>query len=445
MRSASEKVEGAMKNISQRDLFRAVGVGLFLLCSTGGANTQRSVGPVERGSIFMTPKQNDWSQVGIYVGNPKAVAAFKAMRPDAIKVAHGRIQHFCPKDENAWAVFPYSELKAYEEAEIAAGRDPIFVTATYQGKKRPVYFKWSLGSPKDGEAPKKPQAEWRQAVNVQDDRFVRFWVERYARKIWPKEIRNMWMGADECAFMYSLYGVLDDAGKFVSNVKWDRLFPQNNAEFLNGIETFFRKLKQTAPDVNVMCNLGSLEDWRKFPEVYADVPGIMSEDIVEFMKVDPKAYVRRRAYEILLIADWMAQRNRVALLRAIVPDSKEETLATVVSAYTLVRGENFFFAPQGPKAVDTVDIARLTAMQNALGKPTEPMQSEREPGTSNDGYRWYSRRCGNGLVFLNLTGKTKTVSLPASQTYYDRAGKRIRAITLDDVTGDYVLTRPPQG
>jgi hypothetical protein len=47
-----------------------------------------------------------------------------------------------------------------------------------------------------------------------------------------------------------------------------------------------------------------------------------------------------------------------------------------------------------------------------------------------------------GIVYLNLTGKTKSLALPTDQTYYDRSGQRVREITLDDLAGDYVLARP---
>lgn len=390
----------------------------------------------------MAPRHKDWTQFGVYVGSPKAIQIWKAMRPDAIKVAHGRIQHFCPKDENAWAFFPYGELKAYEAEEISAGRDAIFVTATYEGKKRPVYFKWSLGSPKDGETPKRHQTEWKQLVNVQDDRYVRFWAEHYAHKIMPSDIRNMWMGADDCAFMYSLYGVLDDEGKFVSNVKWDRPFPQNNDEFLRAVAAFFRKLKRTAPDIKVMCNLGSLQDWRKFPEVYADVPGIMNENIVWFLDIDVRDYVRAKVYQNMMWYTWAAEQKKVVLLRAVISNNDEQSVRTALMTYLLVRGDNFFFAPQGLKVMDIVDMNRVATLQSAIGKPIEKLQTQVDPGTQKEGFRLYTRRCQNGIVYLNMTGKRKTVPLPENQTYYDRFGQRIREITLNDLEGGFALTRP---
>ena len=83
------------------------------------------------------------------------------------------------------------------------------------------------------------------------------------------------------------------------------------------------------------------------------------------------------------------------------------------------------------------------AMQSAPGKPTGLMQSTRETRSPNEGYRLYSRRCERGIVYLNLTGKQKTVTLPEDGTYYNRSGSRVRTMTLEDMTGDYVLTQPP--
>jgi hypothetical protein len=440
---ASGKVEHEMTHEIGKGLIRWTGIGLIALVAAGAALSQRTVGPVERGSIYMTPRQKDWSKMGIYVGSPKAVAEFRSMRPDAIKVAHGRFQHFCPRDERAWAIFPYSELKAFEAEEVAAGRDPIFVTATYEGKKRPVYFKWSLGTLRE-DKPTAPEEQWRQAVNVQDNRYIRFWIEQYAQKLRKPDIPNVWIGSDECAFIYSLYGVIDDEGKFVPNVKWDRPFPQDEEAFLTGIKAFFRKLKQTAPEIKVMCNLGSLKDWRRFPEIYADVPGIMSEDITTFLNAEASSSVRAKAYQLLQWFVWAAEVKKVVLLRAQLAQNSEELVRTALMTYLLTRGENFFFAPQGLQAKDIVDMGQVTAMQSALGKPAGTMQSTKEANTSGEGYRLYSRRCRNGIVYLNLTGKTKTIPLPEDGTYYNHSGQRVREITLDDLTGDYALTRPTE-
>ena len=69
------------------------------------------------------------------------------------------------------------------------------------------------------------------------------------------------------------------------------------------------------------------------------------------------------------------------------------------------------------------------------------MTEVREPNTPNDGFQLYSRRCQNGIVYLNLTGKQKVITLPTDAVYTDRSGQRVQTLTLDDLSGDYVLCR----
>ncbi|MDW8206687.1 MAG: hypothetical protein RMJ43_02535 [Chloroherpetonaceae bacterium] len=391
----------------------------------------------------MTPRNNDWSSVGIYVGSPRSMAIFRAMRPEAIKVAHGRFQHFCPKDETAWAFFPYSALKEYEATEVAAGRAPLFVTATYAGRKRPVYFRWSLGVSGAGEKPTRPEQEWKQAVNVRDERYLTFWIERYARRLLPADLQNVWIGLDDCAVIYALYGVLDDEGRFVPGVPWDPPFPQNAEEWAQAYRSFFSRLQRMAPEIKVICNLASMDDWRRFPEVYVDAPGIMAEDIVHFLNTEPKAYVRAQVYHRLHWYLWAARQNKVALLRAIVARNEEARVRTATVTYLLVRGANFFFAPQGPRVADIVPFSQVERIQRDLGAPAGEMQSTPEDRGPNEGYCLYSRPYQNGIVFLNLTGKRKTIALPGDRVFYARSGQRVTQIVLDDLQGDYVLTHQP--
>jgi hypothetical protein len=362
------------------------------------------------------------------------------MTPEALKVAQGRFQHFAPGDEHNLAMFPYDELKAFEAKEVAAGRDPIFVTATYEGKKRPVYFFLGLGAPHAGSPPTRDQSHWVQAVNVHDDRFIDFWINQYARKVLPKDISNLWMGLDNCMFNYAAYGVLDDSGNYVPSVRWDKPFAQNQDEFLQSIEYFFRRIKSLAPDVHVMCNMDTMPDWSKFPEVYADVPGIMKENI---FYDDPRPAVRLKEYNEWTAIQWLAAKNRVALLRANVPEGDKERMVSALITYLIMRGPNFFFSPVVKKATYAIPPDEFMPARTALGDPVGPPQSQKEPGGKNDGYRLYWRRCANGLVYLNQTGKTLDIKLPTDRTYYSRAGRPVTSLQVSDLKGDYVLTSPP--
>ena len=140
---------------------------LFLLTAapsraqTPAGEFPRTVCPIERGSLMVYPFDNDYSKIGIQVIPALAVDRLKTMRPDAIKVRHGRFNHFCALDETTFAYFPYKQFCAFSEGEIAAGRPGLFVTAGGQ----PVYCRQSW--PKN--RPNEPE-HWARAVNVRDDR-----------------------------------------------------------------------------------------------------------------------------------------------------------------------------------------------------------------------------------------------------------------------------------
>src|SRR5579863_9141014 len=137
---------------------------------------------------------------------------FGEMRSDAIKAPHGHFQHFAPADPGD--DFPYAQLKSYEAAEVAAGRPPIFVTATYAGKKRPVYFEYSLGLDSSNR-PTSSSSGWQQAVNLYDDRMIRFYANVYVKNtLWAPHYSTYWAAADNCSFRYDNYGVIDDNGVY---------------------------------------------------------------------------------------------------------------------------------------------------------------------------------------------------------------------------------------
>ena len=290
------------------------------------------------------PTGFEWSDFGAYVGAPGS-AVFTKLSPHALKVVQGRFHVVKPSDDVTWAWFPYSDLVQYEMQEVEAGRPPIFVKATYRGKRRPVYWSWSLGL-RDRKPTSSPQ-DWEQAVNVQDDRFIRFWYEQYVRGTLSRKqltplTADYWIGLDECAFNWGLYGVIDDSGDFVAGVPWDPPFPGNEDEYLNSVMAFFRKLKQIAPNLRVMTNVGSLRDWTRFSSVFAEVPGLMLEDIY-----DPNGalYARNSKYGLFSGLSWFGSQGRIGILRAMVGPNLVQ-IRTAATTYLLLKGPNFFFAPQ---------------------------------------------------------------------------------------------------
>jgi hypothetical protein len=77
-------------------------------------------------------------------------------------------------------------------------------------------------------------------------------------------------------------------------------------------------------------------------------------------------------------------------------------------------------------------------MKNDLGLPVADPVDQQARGQSDPGYRLYSRQTQGGIVYLNYTGSTQTITLPAGQTYYDHSGTAVTSLTIPELTGDYV-------
>lgn len=405
------------------------------------ADTERAVIDNERGLIFGEPHDGDWSNVGLYLGLPVYGATFKAMAPEAIKIAQGRFHHFSPMDDHQHAYFPVAQLRAYQGREVAAGRPPLFVTATHEGQPRPVYFLWSLRINERTGVPEAPPREWMQAVNVADERFIRFWIDEYARKVMQQDrLPNTWVGLDNCAFQYPLYGVLDRAGRFRAGVPWDAPFARDEGQLLDSVKHFFRRVREIAPDLRLICNAGDLTDHTRFPDLYADIAGIVEEDLLYYYK--PATSFRRELHRRHRNAAWLASAGKVGVLsfHSLERDGTlGERLRTAYVHYLILHGANFFFAPQFD--VPEVPPTLYREMRAALGLPTGPVTSERAAGGS-DGHRLYSRPTEGGLVFLNWSGATRRIELPPGRVHYDRSGRPVTHLTVPDLAGDYVLGSP---
>lgn len=394
----------------------------------------RAVLDEERGFCFGYAR--NWAEAGAYVGLPQN-GFFAQMRPEAIKAPHGRFQHFTPLDDGALAYFPYGELKAWETRELAAGRQPFFVTADYQGRKRPVIFAWSAGS-EFGEM---------EAVNFRDERYIEFWIQRYVREIlWPERAPNLWVGVDNGAWDYSLYGVLDDRGRFVPGVRWDAGFPQNQNEFLEALKHFLRRVKELAPDIRIILNGMHLPDAGRFAELWNDVDGIILEDFMggdESTEYGPDNWQRERFFDTFSRAGWAGAEGKVAVFQfRMAPAAPPQRLRTGYLAYLIFRGENSFFGPLYAHDNFEVPLEEYAALKDSLGAPVSEAIHSQAPGERSFGRRLYWRRCEGGIAYLNWTGQEQRVELPKDRLYYSRDGDRVPAITIPDRQGEYALTRP---
>ncbi len=388
----------------------------------------------ERGGIFTYPYNNDWAGMGAILFGALS-DNFSKMPPNGLKIKHARFHHFNTWDETGGHTgFPYSKLIALNNSEIAAGRPPVMVTATYQGKTRYVYFQSGY-----------PRGNNYQLADVADDRFIDFFVNEYVRKIaYPGQTTlgpADWIGSDNGMFSPSNYGVFDDSGNFVrfgsSGLVMNDPFWKTPAEYYEDIATFFRKIKAKYPDVKIMVNMGSMGDWSKFEQVYKDIPGVAHEDLFDLS--NGQVTNRDIMFDWWTRYKWFASQNKVALLRVRgIPDNNTDIIRTAYLAYLMVYGDNFFHNLQ-PASSDTTELNPIYAQQirNSVGDPIGEFSSSQESGRSR-GYRLYWRQTTKGMIYLNFTGSTKSVTLPTDKVYYNRNGNRVTSITISDGVGDYV-------
>ena len=322
---------------------KALFICLALLLPISNVQAQtRTVTDKEAASWFETPSF-PWTDLGAYIGSPQSTLA-----ADAIRGIMGHFDKFYPAEDGLADGFPYSKLRAYEAQQVAAGQPPIFITATYAGKSRPVYWGWSLFLVNN--KPTVPPDQWQYAVNVGDARFIHFWINQYiepmltAYQVWPSSGKSpyLWFQLDQCSFEYSLFGVLDDNGNYVAGVPWDAPFPANQAAYETGIETFFSQVKS----VGAQHQLGS--EYRQpgrshsLSKLFANVGGGLTEDIYGWSPA-PTAYTRNEWYtRIFQYFPWLGSQGRLAVTRADLPPGDPNALLDSFVVYSLIKGPELF-------------------------------------------------------------------------------------------------------
>lgn len=407
--------------------------------TVAGAQTQRTVSSSEIGSIFTTPNGFDWSQLGAYVGAPKS-ELFSYMAPTALKVVHTRFHVFKESDEWTWNYFPYSGFRIYEGTEIAAGRNPLFITAYYQGKTRQVVWKWSLGLQGTSLKPTADPSAWEYAVNVQDERFIRYWIT-YVNGLLQEysSMKNVWVGVDEAAFMPGLYGVIDDTGNFVQGVQWDSPFPQTPADYYKSIGYFFTRVKQLAPTFKIMPNSGGITDWTQFANTFGKAQGLMLEELNPETSAGDY-YVRSLQYNQLTNYASEAAKGYPMIFASVIPGSNQSRITDSTVMYLLMKGANTFYAPQIEGTYNALPPTAYQKIFQALGQPTGALKCQPASGkAASSGLCVYFREFQNGTVFLNWSGSSQKMPLPAGKQYRDSANRPVASVTLSDLRGSYVV------
>jgi len=409
----------------------------FLLLMRIGAQAQnRTVIDTELGSFFNTINGLPMSDWGAYLMVSSNYTGSR-LAPQAVKINYSRFVAFSPSDSSAWPYFPYAKLRSYEASEVAAGRPPIFMTATYRGKRRPLLFSWDLHLANN--RPTTPSSTWHYPVNVGDPRFVKFWINQYLRPILWKNVnttQNVWFGLDETAMTPAVFGVLDDSGNFVSSVQWDEPFPESPTEWMAAVKGFFDQAHQIAPEIRLMPNMGAISDPTRFSSILANVPGILYENFWD--GPSPVAYTRDKSIQAFANVSAWGTAGKVAMVRELVSQGTVSQLRTAFALYEIVKGPNFFFDPMYRSTINGVPPSAYQSWMALLGNPTGTYTSTPQSG-QRSGYNLYSRTFDGGIVYLNWTGVTKTITLP-SGTYYDPNGNRVTAISIPDGVGTFVST-----
>lgn len=379
----------------------------------------------ERGFYYVFPYNDEWSKVGAYIGLAH-YDSFEAMNQEAIRGIQGRFQHFHSQDENKYAYFPYAELKEYETDELNQNHPPLWITAKYKNQKKPVIFEWL-------------SKEKAQGVNFADERYINFFIKKYVRnKLQKNSYQNIWLGLDNCAFNYNLYGVFDEKNNFINNVKWEKPFPQNNQEFLQSVKHFFKRVKELAPDIKIICNEGSIADETQYNQIFANTDGVILEDFLGQIYNQDGNYARDKIYQIYLRMKNFAT-NKVQIYQPHTHD-RDELIHDMYLGYLIFGGENRFLSMDNDQSQE-IDPKRYIEIKNALGNPTSPATDQQEINKSK-GYRLYSRTYEGGIIYFNLTGKTQTIKLKSGQKYFDEDRRPVTSIVIKDKTAKYVVFSP---
>jgi len=416
--------------------FSIVTAGVALWVSVGGVSeAARTVSPNERGLYYALPSQcgtnyncTDWSGIGAYVGQFSSQTMWNSMDTASLKLGHGRFQHFASFDDWTEALFPYAQFAQYDASEVALGKPSLFVSATYQSVSRPVLWTWYGVTTSPYNTPGR-------AVNLKDDRFAQFWVNQYVHP-WMQKINrpNVVMLLDNCTFGYNLYGVKDNSGNFISGVTWNYPYAQDQTDFLNSINNFFIRVHQLDPNIRMVCNTDASSAPSSFLASFQNLDGISIESM-EYFYQGSDNWWRGTFYNQYLNASWMGNAGKIGLMIWQTP-TDTFSLRRAYMHYLMVRGDNFFFAPKNGNS--EVPPSYYATMKNSLGLPTGPTVVAQEPGRTA-GYVVYSRQTTGGIAYLNWSGVTKTITLPAGTQFLNSAGQSVTQITIPDMSGDYVL------
>jgi chitodextrinase len=389
----------------------------------------RTVIDNERLSWYSTQYDNN---LGMYLNTVSYTYA--TLNAETLKAPHGYFQHHNVNPSLYGDSFPVQLLRDYEAYEKSNGRDPIWVTATYNGIKYPVYYSLFRDDP-----------NWRyQAVNLGDDRYVKFFIHEYVyNTAWPANVPNMFISSDTCIFDYPLhYGIIDNAGVWRNGIAWDSPFPSTDNAYLDSIKTFNRRLDELAPDVRLNCNIGQMSQEGRFMEVFGTFDFLGQEEISQDV-INPDQYSAWRFHRTMNRMEQLAATKAKLNLTAFLPETIDPTYAKKrddsALVYLLAKTDNSFFGPIDAfqsRPTET-KLSSYIELWSELGEPTGPVIMT---GTGDN--LLYSRPTQGGIVYVNMTGTSKTVALPTDRAYYNRDRVQATFITIPSTAVEYVSVSP---
>ncbi len=417
-------------------LFLFVGCDRFSEDSPTSDPNPRVVADSERGLFYSYPAHDDYENIGALLTFPNN-SNCEAMPPRSICVPMGKIQHWAPRDR-----FPLDDFKNFESTEIAAGRDPMLVTAG----GLPVYFSYSDIS--GNSASEIPENELQQAVNLADDRYITYWIDNYLKTIMyePGSLCSpLWIGIENFTIDYDRYYVIEN-GVFQPAGVWDEPFPQNEEEWFQSFIYFFQRARQLEPEIRFATN-GFGNSFR-FEELYRYIDFSATEEIFRNRDIFAGQNVDYHKKMLLMYLDnyiWFNDQGGISLFQSRFPSSpSDEELRRTYLMYLMFRGPNSFFAPRYDGTTNEVEPELFSEIQDDLGKPVKPTittLAEDAELPAEEGRVLYKRECEGGIAYINFTGQDITVELP-SGNWYDRNGAAVTQLFIPELYGDYVKKSP---
>lgn len=394
----------------------------------------RQVGP-EPGLQFGTvPSGVSMCAFGSY--NRALGSAYDGSCPNLIKMVDDFITH--AGTSSSWTFMPFSVAEHY------------FVRVSYDGGSYNAATSYSSSS------------NIQYGLNVADSNFNSFLAGEYFPKyllprgpnakngIPSNSSHPTYVAMDGYLTDYSFLGAW--VGDFKSNVKWEPGYAQNATAWLQAWESFFSYAKEHATAIRLAPHIGSMNNpgWSTFHELYANCPAMMRETYKISSLASMGASAHSQYYNEMINLYWFANAAPPVFSTAVNPNEPRTRVVdwgtwldngdihTALAAYSMVRGPNTFFDLLKPGgAQPAVNPNEWLPIANKLGSGTSaPTTIATGSGT---GYVLLKRTWQYGTSYLNLTGRTQTVSLPSGSRNW--SGTLIHSLTLANGKGDVVVTR----